>query len=90
MPSMPEPIRIVTVERDGEDGLIVTLSDGTTAGYIVEELLELRPRREPIQTPTARNAALLGVDSADRETESSATPGRIEWNETLLRLQTGV
>ena len=50
MLSMPEAIRIVTVERDGEDGLIVTLSDGTTAGYIVEELLELTPCREPINT----------------------------------------
>ena len=36
------------MERDGEDGLIVTFSDGTTAGYVTEELLELRPFREPI------------------------------------------
>jgi hypothetical protein len=35
------------VERDGEDGLLVTFSDGTTAGYVTEELLELRPFREP-------------------------------------------
>jgi hypothetical protein len=37
-------IRILTVERD-DDGLVVTFSDGTTAGYLVEELLDLRPQR---------------------------------------------
>jgi hypothetical protein len=49
---MREPIQIVTVERDGEDGLLVTFSDGTIAGYVAEELLELRPHREPL-LPTA-------------------------------------
>jgi hypothetical protein len=43
---MREPIRILTVERDDGDGLITTFSDGTTAGYVAEELLELRPKRE--------------------------------------------
>jgi len=38
--------RILTAEPDGDDGLIVTFSDGTTAGYVVEELLVLRPCRE--------------------------------------------
>jgi hypothetical protein len=38
-------IRISSVEQDGDDGLIVMFSDGTTAGYVVEELLELRPIR---------------------------------------------
>ena len=47
---MDEPIRIVTVELDGEDGLLVTFSDGTTAGYVTEELLELRPFREPAES----------------------------------------
>jgi hypothetical protein len=47
---MVEPIRILTVEREGEDGLIVTFSDGTTAGYVTEELLELRPFREPTES----------------------------------------
>jgi hypothetical protein len=42
---------ILKVEKDGEDGLIVTFSDGTTAGYIVEELLLLRPRRERVEEP---------------------------------------
>ena len=45
---MAEPIQILTAERDGEDGLLVTFSDGTTAGYVTEELLELRPFREPL------------------------------------------
>lgn len=40
---------ILKVEKDGEDGLIVTFSDGTTAGYVVEELLLLRPRRERVE-----------------------------------------
>jgi hypothetical protein len=44
---MAEPIRILNVEREDEDGLIVTFSDGPTAGYVTEELLELRPFREP-------------------------------------------
>jgi hypothetical protein len=43
---MPEAIQILTVEKDDGDGMIATFSDGTTAGYVAEELLELRPRRE--------------------------------------------
>jgi hypothetical protein len=37
-------IRILTMDRD-DDGMVVTFSDGTTAGYLVEELLDLRPQR---------------------------------------------
>jgi hypothetical protein len=48
---MIEQIRILTLERDSHDGVIVTFSDGTTAGYVVEELLDLRPQREPIRRP---------------------------------------
>jgi hypothetical protein len=48
---MAEPIRILTVEREGQDGLLVTFSDGTIAGYVTEELLELRPHREPVRLP---------------------------------------
>jgi hypothetical protein len=36
------PIRMLTAELDADDGLLVTFSDGTTAGYVVDELLELR------------------------------------------------
>ena len=50
---MAEPIQILTVERDGEDGLLVTFSDGTIAGYVAEELLELRPHREQTNTQSA-------------------------------------
>lgn len=42
---MEDQIEILTVARDGRDGIIVTFSDGTTGGYVVEELLELRPKR---------------------------------------------
>ncbi len=49
---MVNPIKILTVEQDGADGVLVTFSDGTSAGYVVEELLALRPYREPIVTPS--------------------------------------
>ena len=49
--AMGEDLRILKVEKDGEDGLIVMFSDGTTAGYVVEELLLLRPRRERVEEP---------------------------------------
>ncbi len=43
-------ISIIKAEMDGRDGIIVTFSDLTAAGYVVEELLELRPIRERIRT----------------------------------------
>jgi hypothetical protein len=43
---MAEEIHILKPELDGPDGVIVTFSDGTHAGYVVEELLELRPIRD--------------------------------------------
>jgi len=46
-------MRILTAVPDGEDGLIITFSDGTTAGYVIEELVELRPRREQTAEATA-------------------------------------
>jgi hypothetical protein len=51
--------RILTTELDGDDGLIVAFSDGTTGAFVVEELLELRPCRERVKTgkvvkPTAK------------------------------------
>jgi hypothetical protein len=42
-------IEIVKVEGEGKDGVLVTFSDGTIAGYVVEELLELRPVREKVR-----------------------------------------
>jgi hypothetical protein len=47
-------ITISDVVRDGEDGLIVTFSDGTTGGYVVEELLLLRPIRELTRKPKGK------------------------------------
>jgi hypothetical protein len=43
---METTTHILRVEKDSHDGIIVTFSDGTTAGYVVEELLMLRPLRE--------------------------------------------
>lgn len=42
-------IHVVGVEKGGEGGVVVTYSDGTVAGYVVEELLSLRPTRETIK-----------------------------------------
>jgi hypothetical protein len=39
-------MKVLSVELDSDDGLLVTFSDGTIAGYVVEELLEMRPHRE--------------------------------------------
>ena len=47
-----ESIRILTAEHDGEDGLIVAFSDGTTGAYVVEELLALRHIRGRVKTST--------------------------------------
>ena len=46
VPCMKDEIQMLAVELDGKDGLVVTFSDGTTGGYVIEELLELRPVRE--------------------------------------------
>jgi hypothetical protein len=48
---MSETIRILTVERDGDDGLIATFSDGTTAGYFVRRTagVETAPRTDRSQ-----------------------------------------
>jgi hypothetical protein len=42
---------IVSAEKDGVDGVLVTFSDGTITGYVVEELLRLRPVREKVEKP---------------------------------------
>jgi hypothetical protein len=59
-----DPIRILDVEREQDaDGLIVTFSDGTTAGYITEELLALRLFREPSSTRSDPKDALLALEN---------------------------
>jgi hypothetical protein len=51
---MDEPvIRILAVEQEDDFGLIVTFSDGTCDGYVVEELLNLRPHRLPASSTVA-------------------------------------
>ena len=45
-------VQIVNVEQDGPDGILVTFSDGTIAGYVVEELIELRPVPETVTALT--------------------------------------
>ena len=52
---MPNDIQILSVEKDGEDGLIVAFSDGTTGAYVVEELLTLRPCRQQSKKPKGKN-----------------------------------
>jgi hypothetical protein len=44
---MVPDVWIFEVKIDPPDGIIVTFSDGTADGYVVEELLALRPHREP-------------------------------------------
>ena len=53
--AMGKEIQMLNVEKDGEDGLIVTFSDGTTGGYVAEELLLLRPIRESVKEPVDSN-----------------------------------
>jgi hypothetical protein len=57
---MHKPIQILATERDGDDGLIVTFSDRTWAGYVAEELLQLTPRREQLETPEDSNRDTTG------------------------------
>jgi hypothetical protein len=55
---MLENIEIIDVEKDGRDGLIVVFSDGTQSAYLVEELLALRPNREPAKVPNNHDISL--------------------------------
>lgn len=56
---MNDETHILRVGKYSYDGLIVMFSDGTTAGYVVEELLSLRPDRElthePVEHKTPQN-----------------------------------
>jgi hypothetical protein len=46
-------LEILSAEKDGKDGVLVRFSDGTIAGYVVEELLPLRPVREKVEEENA-------------------------------------
>jgi len=47
--SLATEIQILSVELDGVDGIMVRFSDRTITGYVVEELLDLRPVRERVR-----------------------------------------
>ncbi len=51
---MTRETTLLKVEKDGEDGLLVAFSDGTIGGYVVEELLALRPIREKVEELAVR------------------------------------
>jgi hypothetical protein len=62
---MTRDIRILRVEKDGDDGLVVAFSDGTTAGYLAQELLELRPYRQTLsETPKIHDLPQMPVFSS--------------------------
>ena len=70
---MSDKTRILKVEKDSDDGLLVTFSDGTRAGYVVEELLALRPGRERLEEPpesgwptTGERGSSLGAPSSTK------------------------
>ena len=54
--------KILTAELDGDDGLVLTYSDGTTGAYVIEELLELRPFRERVKTKKIRKPIPASVE----------------------------
>ena len=58
---MSGEIQIQAVELDGSDGLVVTFSDGTTGGYVVEELLQLRPVRERVKIRKSHKVPITKV-----------------------------
>ena len=56
---MKAEIQLLAVELDGVDGIMVTFSDGTTGGYVIEELLALRPVRERMKINKNPGAPIL-------------------------------
>ena len=46
---MKHEFHLLAVELDVHEGLVAPFSDGTTGGYVIEELLELRPVRERVK-----------------------------------------
>jgi hypothetical protein len=70
---MVERIRMLSAEHDGDDGLLVTFSDGTTGAYVVEELLELRPYRE--RTKTKKTQKVPGLKSPGLKSRGLKSPG---------------
>ena len=54
---MRDGMRLLAVELDGDEGLLVTFSDGTIGGYVIEELLALRPYRERLGNKSIHDPA---------------------------------
>ena len=54
--------RLLAVELDGDDGLVVTFSDGTIGAYVAEELRELRPYRERLRNKKMHNVPAKGAN----------------------------
>ena len=83
---MKDGIRVLNVELDGDDGVVLTFSDGTTDAYVAEELLELRPYRERLRNRNIFNVPTKGrnhdnlrgeAQLADRQqVQDKASPSR--------------
>jgi len=83
---MKDGIRLLNVELDGDDGVLVNFSDGTTGAYVAEELLELRPFRElltkrkilnvPTEGPNHDNSRGEGQRSERKEVQDKTTHSR--------------
>lgn len=56
---MRTSITILSVELDEDDGVFLTFSDGTNSGYVVEELLALRPYRDRAEDASENLAPVL-------------------------------
>jgi len=72
---MAKEIYVIDFKIDGRDGLIVRFSEGTSDAYTVEELLELRPHREPVRPPPIALKASISRPM-DSQRESGAPTER--------------
>jgi hypothetical protein len=69
--AMEDTVRLLAAELDGDDGLVVTFSDGTTDAYVAEELLELRPYRERLRSKNLHNLPAEGPNHDNPERNGS-------------------
>ncbi len=70
---MNEAMRIIRAEVDNGDGLIVTFSDGTIGGFVVEELLALRPCRESDKKVKGLESSAIACNHDKRALKSNFT-----------------
>ena len=64
-------IRISSAELEADEGVWISFSDRTQAGYVVEELLELRPHREPIGSRTKTHGKAVVIRNANALNDST-------------------